>query len=39
MQKTFLIGSEAKLTDGIRPGGEVIIVRPHSVQNRQEQLP
>jgi hypothetical protein len=31
--------SEAKLTGGIGPGDEVIIVRPHSIQNRQKQLP
>jgi hypothetical protein len=37
--RIFLIGSEAKLTGGIGPGGEVIIVRPHSIQNRQKQLP
>jgi hypothetical protein len=34
--RTFLIGSEAKLTGGIGPGGEVIVVRPRSVQNLQE---
>jgi hypothetical protein len=37
--RTFLIGSEAKLAGGIGPGSEVVIVRPHSIQNYQEQLP
>jgi hypothetical protein len=37
--RRILIGSEAKLTGGIGLGGQVIIVRPHFVQNHHEQLP